>query len=191
MGEGASLRPLFSPGKWEDPPRPRAAVARAGQGRGGEGWDGRGGVWRGRTGRGWGVPPDHPLPEDELPVPPLQGRLQLRILHLQPPQQLQGKPRGSEPSAGPRHHAHRIPASQQADGRSGRPHLQHPQAFDHPGSLRVRPNRGSCGWGPSAGAPHSGLHATSPLTEGCTLEALGSWGSWTAETSGLWEAPPL
>lgn len=81
---------------------------------------------------------------------------------------------------------------QQADGRGGAasppaPPGQAHQALDHPGSPHPHPNHGSCRWGLSAGAPHWGRHATSRLTDGCTLEALGSWASWTAEASGLWE----
>ena len=84
---------------------------------------------------------------------------------------------------------------QQADGRGGAasppaPPGQAHQAPDHPGSPHPHANHGSCRWGLSAGAPYSGHHTTSPLTDGYTLEVSGSWASWTAEASGLWEPRP-
>lgn len=42
--------------------------------------------------RGGAESPDHPGPEDHLPVLPLQSGLQACVLTLQPPQQLQRKP---------------------------------------------------------------------------------------------------
>lgn len=49
------------------------------------------GPGRGRE-RGGAESPDHPGPEDHLPVLPLQSGLQACVLTLQPPQQLQRKP---------------------------------------------------------------------------------------------------
>ena len=121
-GEGVSPRPIFLPGEWEDPQGPR--LPWPGPGRDGRGGQRRRGEDRGgeeRAGEARALP-DHPPPEDQLPVPPLQGCLQPHILHFQPLQQLQHKTHRSEPSTGPRHHAHRTPTSKPstAGRRAGR-----------------------------------------------------------------------
>ena len=112
---------------------PRAAAVRRGEGRGGEGQE---------VG---GTLPDHPLPEDQLPAPPLEGRLQPCVLPLQPPQQLQCKPlrpqsQRTQCSRDPAHPAHHLWLSRLGPpgltrptrGRShlpaGQPRLQHKQA---------------------------------------------------------------